>query len=401
MRLYLTARNPTDSVLDGFLPAAARLDLPVTVLTDQPTGWPAVTAEVVGCDVHDPRAIIDAVHAGQSPAAVLSNSDHLQTPTALAANYLHLPGKDWRATLRCKDKRLTRRTLADAGLDVVASAGIGPGAGVEAAAAVPFPAVVKPREGVASEDAYLVADRAELSARVAAIRARRPGTALVVEEYLAGELRTFDTLGDGVALASTGGWRTTLGAPPAFVEESLDWAPALPMPVEADLRAQLHTLGVGFGACHTEFVLHGDRARLIEVNYRLIGDRMDLILADLLGIPLFEYVIRLHLGEPLAAMPLPEPADTARHARVEYVCADRSGTLVAAPADVDLPAGDTGVGCRSLRPVGVTAPLTGTNRDYLAVVHAIGPDATAVRAALRDFRAGHRWHLTEPLGAPA
>ena len=36
MRLYLLALNPTDSVTEGFLPAAARLGLDVTVLTDQP-----------------------------------------------------------------------------------------------------------------------------------------------------------------------------------------------------------------------------------------------------------------------------------------------------------------------------------------------------------------------------
>jgi hypothetical protein len=36
MRLYLTALNPTDAVLDGFLPAAASLGLPATVLTDRP-----------------------------------------------------------------------------------------------------------------------------------------------------------------------------------------------------------------------------------------------------------------------------------------------------------------------------------------------------------------------------
>ncbi|HEX8631444.1 MAG TPA: siderophore biosynthesis protein [Catenuloplanes sp.] len=396
MRIYLTALNPTDSLLDGFLPAAAGLGLPVTVLTDQPTGWPSVTAEVAGCDVRDPRAVIDTIHNGQAPAALLSNSDHLQTPTALAAAYLGLPGKDWRATLRCKDKRLTRRTLADAGLDAVATATIGPTDGVEAAATLPFPAVVKPREGVASEDAYLVADLAELTERVAGIRARRPGTPLVVEEYLAGELRTFDTLGDGTTLTVTGSWHTTLGRPPSFIEESLDWAPALPERAVADLRAQLDALGVGFGACHTEFVLAGDRARLIEVNYRLIGDRMDLILAELLGIPLFEYVLRVHLGEPLAGMPRPEPAAVSRHARVEYVCADTPGTLVAAPGNVDLRVDDTWVGCRPLRRLGVTVPVTGTNRDYLAVLHAIGADPAAVRSALRQFRDGHRWTIGTP-----
>lgn len=36
MRMYLLALNPTDSVTEGFLPAAARLGLDVTILTDQP-----------------------------------------------------------------------------------------------------------------------------------------------------------------------------------------------------------------------------------------------------------------------------------------------------------------------------------------------------------------------------
>jgi len=392
VRLYLAALNPTDSVIDGFLPAADRLGLPVTVLTDQPQNWPPVTADVSGCDVRDPEALIHSVQKGQRPAALLSNSDHLQTSVALAADYLDLPGKDWRATLRCKDKSLTRRTLADAGLDAVVSVVLGPKPAPDLAA-VPFPAVVKPRKGVASEDVYLVDDRAELAARVAQIRARRPDADLIVEQYLAGELRTFDTLGDADSLAVTGGWHTTLGAPPRFVEERLDWAPDLPEQVTTQLRAQLTALGVGFGACHTEFVLQGGRARLIEVNYRLIGDRMDLILAELLDLPLFEYVIRLHLGEPLAAMKLPDPATVGRHARVEYVCADRSGTLVAAPGSVEAEYGRTRLGCRPLRSVGVTAELTGTNRDYLAVVHAIGPDRAAVAVALRQFRAGHTWEI--------
>ncbi len=393
MRLYLTALNPTDSVLDGFLPAAARLGLPVMVLTDQPAGWPPVVADVTGCDVRDARAVIDAIHHGPRPAAVLSNSDHLQTPTALAAEYLGLPGKNWRATLRCKDKWLTRRTLTDASLDTIATVTLGPDDDVAVAAALPFPAVVKPREGVASEDTYLVADLAELTARVVEVRARRPEVSLVVEEYLAGELHTFDTLGDGFALAVTGGWHTTLGPPPSFVEESLDWSPALPAPVVADLRAQLDALGAGFGACHTEFVPQEGRARLIEVNYRLIGDRMDLILAELLEVPLFEYVIRVHLGESLAAMPLPDPNMVPRHVRVEYVCAGRSGTLVAAPGAIDLRLGDARIGCRPLRKVGTTSAVTGTNRDYLAVVHAVGADPEAVAAALRGFRAAHRWEI--------
>ncbi|GAB2931015.1 carboxylate--amine ligase [Micromonospora polyrhachis] len=392
MRLYLTALNPTDAVLDGFLPAAARLGLPVTVLTDQPERWPP-DLPVQRCPVRDPAAVVATVTSGEPPAALLSNSDHLQTATALAARQLGLPGKDPAATRRCKDKALTRRAVAAAGLDAVASVTIDPGQDPEVAAGLPCPAVVKPRDGVASEDAYLVGDHAELAGRVAEIRRRRPEVALVVEEYLAGEVRTHDTLGDGTQLHTIGGWRTTLGPPPTFTEQSLDWAPLPVGPIAGQLRTQLDALGVSFGACHTEYVLSAGRARLIEVNYRLIGDRMDLILAELLDVPIFEYVIRLHLGEPLAALAVPDPTMLARHARVDYVCADRSGTLAVAPGAVDENRAGVRLGCRPLRQPGIHADWTGTNRDYLAALHAIGTDPEQVREVLREFRSGLHWEI--------
>ncbi|SBT65745.1 ATP-grasp domain-containing protein [Micromonospora sediminicola] len=390
MRLYLTALNPTDAVVEGFLPAADALGLPITVLTDRPGEWPS-GVPVRHCAVRDAAAVVTAT-AAEPPAALLSNSDHLQEATAVAAGKLGLPGKDPEAARRCKDKAAMRRALAAVGLDPVRVVTVEP----NAAPTVPddlFPAVVKPRDGVASEDVYLVADRRELAARVATIRRRRADVALVVEEYLAGELRTYDTLGDGVSLAVLGGWRTGLGPPPTFTETSLDWSPPSPAH-DTRLRALLGALGVDFGACHTEYVVGGDRVRLIEVNDRLIGDRMDVILADLLGVPLFAHVIRLHLGEPLAAMDVPDPVALDRHARVEYVCADRSGRLAAAPGSVDTIRDGVRLSCRPLLEAGRVAEHTGTNRDYLAVLHGIGPDPDAVRAALTAFRNELRWTIT-------
>ncbi|TVT36093.1 siderophore biosynthesis protein [Amycolatopsis rhizosphaerae] len=402
MCLYLTALKPTTAVTDGLLPAAARLGLPVVLLTDRVPahlaayrGHPCPPVAVVEAEVTDAGAVAGRVLAlGErygAPSALLSNSDHLQAATALAAGLLGLPGKDWRAAMRCKNKLLTRRVLAAAGVDTVASVEIGPGEdAAEVAAKLPFPAVVKPREGVASEDVLLVGDLAELAAQAAAIRRRRGPCALVAEEYLAGELHTYDTLGDGERLHRFGSWRTSLGRPPFFTETGRDWAPCLPRQAERHLRAQLSALGVGFGACHTEFVLDGDRARVIEVNYRLIGDTMEFVCGDLLGVDLFEQVVRLHLGEPLGALPDPSAVDG--HARVRYLAADRAGMLTEAPPDLadELPGGIR-LGHRRLREPGVSAPLHGTNRDYLSVVHAIGPVPEAVSAAVDEFVSRHVW----------
>jgi hypothetical protein len=393
--LVVTALNPTESLTEGFLPAAARLGLDVTVLTDSPAahrrayaGTPVAGTRVRQCDVRDHRAVIAWLYAQGTPDGLFSNSDHLQTATALAADYVGLPGKDWRAALRTKDKAMTRMHLAAAGLDVVRSAVLDPDTppgDVE----VGFPVVVKPRHGVASEEVFLCRDGDELTRRVAEIRSRRPHETLVAEEYLDGPLHTLETLGDSHTLRVLGGFRTQLSPPPHFVEERLDWHPRLPRPVLDSVLAQLEALGVGFGACHTEFVVQGDRARIIEVNYRIIGDLCDFLLAELLGEPVFEQVLRVHLGQRM-----PEQATRPRrHARIEYVCARRSGVLRSAPP-AHVGEGPVRLTYRPLRRVGDTVTVSHTNRDYLGVVRGVADDQEAVDRAVEGFLAGARFEVS-------
>ncbi|MFI9778513.1 acetyl-CoA carboxylase biotin carboxylase subunit family protein [Streptomyces sp. NPDC051956] len=395
MRLYLLALNPTDSVTEGFLPAAAGLGLDVTVLTDQPDAhrrtYPGT--EVLECDVRDVHAVITRISTHHTPHAVFTNSDHLQTQAALAADYFGLPAKDWRVTLRAKDKAQLRRHLAAAGADTVWAtelpAGIDPVELLDLP--VPYPCVVKPREGVASEDVVLVHGPDELTQRAKEIQARRPQVALVVEEYLAGELYTLETLGDGQVRHVLGGFHTRLSPPPTFIEQRHDYVPAHPEPITAQVLAQLDALGVHFGACHTEFVVQDGRARIIEVNYRAIGDQCDLLLAELLGIPLFEHILHIHLGKPL---PAELGARTNGAGRLQYALADRAGTLTAAPAATDLTDDDVRLTYRPLRPVGTRHPLHRTNRDYLGVLRAIGPDRHTLDRVATGFLTAQTWEVT-------
>jgi biotin carboxylase len=397
VRLYLLALNPTDSVTDGFLPAAARLGLAVTVLTDDPEPHRLAyqhaenPPEVLACDVRDFREVIGLISRHHAPDAVFSNSDHLQAQTALAAGYFGLPAKDWKTALRTKNKALMRRHLAASGVDAVWCAELAPGQD-PATLDPPFPCVVKPREGVASEDVALVADAGELARRCADIRRRRVGATLVVEEFLAGELRTLETLGDGRTRRVLGGFRTRLSPPPYFIEEALEFVPGHPAPIVEQVLAQLDAIGVGFGACHTEFVVQPDgRVHLIEVNYRAIGDQCDIMLAEILRIPYFELVLRTHLGEDL---PADLGARTGLRARNEAVSADRAGTLTAAPAAQDWKRNGVRLSYRPVRALGERHEHYRTNRDYLGVVWAVGPDQAAVDRAVAEFIGGNRWEIT-------
>ncbi|MFJ6567926.1 acetyl-CoA carboxylase biotin carboxylase subunit family protein [Streptomyces sp. NPDC091292] len=400
-RLYLLALNPTDSVTEGFLPAAHRLGLPVTLLTDRPDDHRERCPDGVDlrkCDVRDFRAVVRLISADAEPGAVFTNSDHLQTQAALAAAYFGLPAKSWRAALRTKDKALMRRHLAsalpesDRVRSVEVPAGADPAAALGPVADLPYPCVVKPREGVASEDVVRVDEPGELVARCAEIQGRRPGEALVVEEFLEGGLHTLETLGDGRVLHVLGGFRTELSPPPYFIEERLTFVPAHPEPVVTQVLGQLAALGVGFGACHTEFVVDATgRARIVEVNYRAIGDQCDLLLADLLGIPLFAHILRVHLGE---ALPADLGARRGGAAVLDYPYARTSGTLTQAPGPVELAVGGVTLTYRPLRETGEWHELHHTNRDLLGVIRATGPDQGSVDRAVADFRATQRWEIT-------
>ncbi|WP_066938593.1 ATP-grasp domain-containing protein [Microtetraspora fusca] len=390
MRLYLTSLNPTDSVTAGFLPAAEALGWDVTILTDHPAGYPGFetieTIETIETDVRDVRAVVDTIARHHPPGVVFTNSDHIQAETALVAEYFGLPGKDWRACVTAKNKALTRERLAP--VESVRSVRLTPGAGLPEA--LPYPVVVKPAMGVASEDVTLARDAGELAEAVAEIRTRRPGETLVAEEYLDGPLHTLETLGDGRTVAVLGGFRTTLGPLPHFVEERLDWDPEPPPGARDHALAALAALGVGFGACHTEYVVTPDGPRIVEVNYRVIGDNCDLLLADMIGAPLFEWILRVHAGEPL---PRPQEAAAAGHGAVVSLVADRSGLVTAAPPPGEGPRERDGVRLwhRPLRRVGDRVELTHTNRDYLGLLRAVGPDRARVDAAVAAFRAERPW----------
>lgn len=408
--MCVVASKPTDAVTYGFLPAAARLGLDVTVVTDQPAAQQAAAAaaassdatpagvcaaagsdgkpaRVAGCEVRDFRALIRGIDDLGVPDAIFTNSDRLQAQTALAADYFGLPGKDWRASLRAKDKLLMRRHLAKAGTEQVTAAEV---TGDGAVTGLPFPAVVKPAEGVASEDVILVGTPAELASRRAELLAREPGRRLIAEEYLPGTLRTLETLSDGHTTWLLGGFRTSVSPPPFFAEQRLDWDP---LPRAADyVTGALADLGLLFGAAHTEFACDDARGpRLIEVNDRLIGDHCEFLLAAVIGTDLFGQVLRVHLGERLPAAP---PLPRGRCAVADYVFAERPGVLarVEPPGHV---AGEPGVRltCWPLRRAGETITLTGSNRDYLGVITACGDDKRAVERSVAAARTAWQWEI--------
>ena len=397
--LIMLAHVPTDSINDGFIPAARRLGLSVVLLTDHAdahrqhfsqTGLAAYPSDIIACDVFNPLAVIGALTCRtQMPAAIFSNSDHLQTSTAIVADYFNLPRKNWHVTYRAKNKAEMRASLQSRGLDVLWHAVVCDKMVLaQVADEVPFPCIVKPREGVASQQVSLSYDRAELEAQCAAVWAEQPALPLLLEEYIEGPLYTLETLGDGERLCVLGGFQVTLSPPPYFVELEARWGTGLTAAQETQVVDMIRRFGVGFGACHTEFVMTEKGPRLIEINYRNIGDYREFLLQDTLAIPLFEIVLRLYLGEALPQLKLAQNA-----ALIRYFTAQSAGRLSDTPEAFVNHADDLLVTYKPLRAAGDTISLTNSNKDYLGVLRGTGADAQRLGLEMDRISSSLAWRI--------
>lgn len=115
--LVIVSHVVNAALIDGFIPAAQRLGLPILLLTDRAAEHRArldSNIDLTACDVFNPLAILETLTAlGVTPCGLFSNSDHLQSACAIAAAALELPGKPWPICYAAKEKwRMRHFSLA-------------------------------------------------------------------------------------------------------------------------------------------------------------------------------------------------------------------------------------------------------------------------------------------------
>lgn len=382
------------AILEGFMPAALERGLPIVVITDHAQEHRRLLIDfevapqqlhIIECDVFNPLAVVETLNGqGLRPAAVFSNSDHLQTSTAIVAQAFDCPGKDWRLCHAAKNKAAMRERMQQLGLpgpwfQVITSHSALP-------ADAPWPVVAKPREGVASMDVRLCHDAVELTAYCEQFWQRQPDRALLLEAYMQGPLFTLETLGDGRRLQAVGGFDVSLSPPPHFVELAARWNGPLSRAQRTCALAQVAAFGVNFGVCHSEFILTEQGPVLVEINYRSIGDGREFLLDRLLPQGWFDRIVALHLGEELAEA---QPAKA--EAAVHYLVADRSGRLDQASASFNLERDGHWCDYRALHNSGDTLSISHSNKDYVGVLRLIAPDESSLDAHLRSTLDDVKW----------
>ncbi|MBU2895457.1 ATP-grasp domain-containing protein [Vibrio hepatarius] len=374
-----------DAVTHGFVPTAKAMGLEVILITDHKLKHLKFSEddqvfspdEILECDVFNPLELIETI-ANQElqPNAIFSNSDHLQTSTAICAQFFGVPAKDWKVTLKAKNKYLTRQVLNEKLLPNVASQLLY--SGRAPALDFPFPVVAKPKEGVASIDVQRCNSQSELESYCEHFWQKHPTNPILVEAFLEGTVISVETLGDGKSITALGGFDVELAEPPFFIETAATWNGPLSVEFRNECVRQLQEFGVGLGVCHSEFIITESGPVLVEINYRSVGDGKEFLLDNLTQGNWFSTILNLHLGKELDSEFLMNGS-----ANVHYVVADQSGIIEGTSTSFLEREDDIVIQQQVLKKVGENFIQSFSNKDYLARISVVSPSGENLEPTLQ------------------
>ncbi|MCT9077925.1 ATP-grasp domain-containing protein [Streptomyces fulvoviolaceus] len=341
-------------------------------------------------DTYDTSQLMRAC-LGLEPRAVIAYDDYRLFQAAVVANGLGLPGPDPAGILACRYKDLTRKATAGIGRDVKHV--VVPVDGTVTSSPLGYPCVVKPVDDGASAGVRVCRSDENFQAAVGGAidhsthgRGYRCLDAVLVEEYVEGPEYSAELLWDNQA----GSWRllgfaeTVLSRPPKCKELAhvfparLD--PETEQVAEKTVLKWLESTGHRGTAAHVEFKIdHEGRPALMEINPRLGGGDIRLLIEASTGLDVVDLYQQLWLGRPVA---LPDrPWDGVAHSVIRYLTPPGDGVVrhIGRPETLD----DAVIAheIQDIGPDGVTA----TDTSRLGWVVTLHEDAERAVAAADGF----------------
>jgi biotin carboxylase len=397
-RIVLVESNTTGTGRE-FCRRAQALGLHPVVLAADPARYPYLDQDAVAharVDTDDDAAVLAAVRgvSGQAPVVgVTSSSEYFVARAARAARHLGLPAPDPDRVQECRDKRRQRRLLADSpagragpGFEEV----VDPAQAAAAAARLGPRVVVKPVQGSGSVGVRCCDTpdeardhAAELLARTTDERGRPTPGAVLVESFLTGPEFSIEVF-DGVVVAVV---EKEVGPLPYFVEMGHVVPPdpaalggaGLDAVAGAALDA-VAALGLQWGPVHVEVRLTSGGPAVVEVNPRLAGGLIPVLVRLVHGVDLVEAVVRRAAGMP----PAVARAGTTTAAAIRFALADRRGVVSGVDGLTDAALGLGVVEVGALLPPGRPIRLDHSFQDRFAYAVATAPEAQAARLRATD-----------------
>ncbi|MER8583120.1 lyase family protein [Mesorhizobium sp. M1423] len=342
-------------------------------------------AEVIEAETRSPDELIRAAAKLSRLTGIYSSSDYFVESASRVATAIGLPAANPEAIATCRNKwkqaaELQRQSIAIPETRLATSV-----RDVEnILAQATLPVVIKPVSGSGSSgvrlcDSATAAIKAFESAKNALldqVELTSPDT--IVQQYVEGKEYSAEMIAQDGALHCLGILAKHKGPTPCFVEVGHDFPAPLPESSLQELAsfaaAAMSALGLNFGPAHVEFVITEWGPVIIEVNPRLAGGMIPVMLSHALGTSILDMVINLYAGE--AFTPL---RTRTRAGAIRFCLADKAGKLkhLSFSRSPDETVPEAGL----LKPEGEELQTSGDFRDRVAYAIGVADELDAAAMA--------------------
>ncbi|SJM34273.1 lyase family protein [Mesorhizobium delmotii] len=346
-------------------------------------------AQVIEAETRSPDELVGVAAKLRRLAGIYSSSEYFVEAASSAAMAIGLPTANTEAIAACRNKwkqaaELQRQSIAIPETRLATSV-IDVEKIVQQAS---LPLVVKPVSGSGSSGVRLcnsaaAAIKAFESARGALldqIGLRSPD--VLIQQYVEGKEYSAEIIAHHGRLHCLGILAKHKGPPPCFVEVGHDFPAPLPERSLQELASfavsAVSALGLEFGPAHVEFVIAASGPVIIEVNPRLAGGMIPVMLSHALGTSILDMVIKLYAGEGFTP-----PRAGARAGAIRFALAQKSGKLkrLSFSRNPEPTVPEAGL----LKSEGEQVQINGDFRDRVAYALGVANDLNAAAGAAKGM----------------
>ncbi|MER9964763.1 lyase family protein [Mesorhizobium sp. M0045] len=342
-------------------------------------------AHVIEAETRSPDELVGVAAKLRRLAGIYSSSEFFVQAASSAAMAIGLPTANPEAIATCRNKwkqaaELQRQSIAIPETRLATSV-----RDVEnILAQATLPVVVKPVSGSGSsgvrlcdsEAAAIKAFESATGALLDQVGLRSPD--VLIQQYIEGKEYSAEIIAYDGTLHCLGILAKHKGAPPCFVEVGHDFPAPLPERSLQELASfavsAVSALGLEFGPAHVEFVIAESGPVIIEVNPRLAGGMIPVMLSHALGTSILDMVIKLYAGEGFTP-----PRAGGRAGAIRFRLAHKSGKLKRLSFSRN--PGPTVPEAGLLKSEGDEVQINGDFRDRVAYAVGVADDLNAAAAA--------------------
>ncbi|RWC82885.1 ATP-grasp domain-containing protein [Mesorhizobium sp. M4B.F.Ca.ET.215.01.1.1] len=333
---FLFVESNTTGTGELLMTRARFLGFKPYLVTRNPARYPFLrdsAAEVIEAETRSPDELIGVAAKLKNLAGIYSSSDYFVEAAASLAAAIGLPTADSGAIATCRNKWQQAVELERASITIPKTRLATSVRDVEnILTRATLPVVVKPVSGSGSSGVRLCNSATaaitafESAKNVLLDQVDLPSPDILIQQYIPGKEYSAEIIAYDGTLHCLGILAKHKSPLPSFVEVGHDFPASLPEPslkeVASFAARAVSALGLKFGPAHVEIVITESGPVIIEVNPRLAGGMIPVMLSHALGTSILDMVIGLYAGEGLAP-----PRASARAGAIRFQLAHRSGKL--------------------------------------------------------------------------